>query len=66
MRTLALIAVLALATACGKEEAEKTPDTSGDTNPAKTMMDDASKDMPKGDGGAPAMRTVTLDISGMS
>ena len=79
MRTLALIALLALATACGKDEAKTTPDTSGDStsgdNPAKTMMKDvtdktpteASKemsgDMPKG---APAMRTVTLDITGMS
>ena len=85
MKTIALIALLALVAACGaKEEAtpdtgktpEKTPDTTPDTTPDKKIAEDMNKgdDLKKSaevltnkapTGGA-EMRTVVLDISGMS
>ena len=81
MKTIALIALLALVAACGaKEEATpdtgKTPEKTPDTTPDKKIAEDMNKgdDLKKSaevltnkapTGGA-EMRTVVLDISGMS
>ena len=64
MKALALIAALALVAACGAQE-ETTPDT-GKTPTTDTMKKSAGEMADKAPESGAAMRTVTLDISGMT
>ena len=63
MRGIALLALLALAVACGKEEA---PPAKGDTGMNTPDMSKTADDMKKSADSAAQMRTVKLSIDGMS
>ena len=70
MKTLALMACLALLAACGaKEETAPAAKDGAGAMPGKTTMKDAQKNAPDMNAKVPAgaeMRVVVLDIEGMT